>query len=47
MTILAGTLLPSTVLHTGWFQALATFVAINTVIYAALALAHLIPRRRA
>ena len=25
------------VLHTGWFQALAAFVAINTLIYAALA----------
>ena len=47
MTTLAGILLSSDVLHTGWFQALAAFVAINTLIYAALALANLIPRRRA
>ena len=30
-----------------WFQALATFVAINTLVYAGLALAKLFPRRRA
>ena len=47
MIILAGILLPSDLLDTGWFQALAAFVAINTVIYAALAVANLIPRRRA
>ena len=37
----------SSVLHSGWFQALAAFVAINTLVYAALSLAKLIPRRRA
>ena len=47
MISLAGILLSSDLLHTGWFQALAAFVAINTLIYAALALANLIPRRRA
>ncbi len=47
MTILAGILLPSDVLHSQWFQALAAFVAINSLIYAALSLSHLIPRRRA
>jgi hypothetical protein len=47
MTTLAGILLPSTVLHSRWFQALAAFVAVNTLIYAALSLAKLIPRRRA
>ena len=47
MISLAGILLSSDVLETGWFQALAAFVAINTLIYAALALASLIPRRRA
>jgi hypothetical protein len=47
MTPLAGILLPADVLHTGWFQVLATFVAINTLIYATLSLAKLIPRRRA
>jgi len=47
MTVLAGILLPSDVLHSQWFQALAAFVAINTLVYAALSLAKLIPRRRA
>ena len=47
MTTLAGILLPSSVLQSGWFQALAAFVAFNTIIYAALSLAKLIPRRRA
>jgi hypothetical protein len=47
MTIFAGILLPSSVLHSGWFQALATFVAFNTLVFAALSLAKLIPRRRA
>ena len=47
MTSLAGILLPADVLHSGWFQALATFVAINTLIYATLSLAKLIPRQRA
>ena len=47
MTLLAGILLPSSVLRSGWFQALATFVAINTLVYAVLAVAKLIPRRRA
>jgi hypothetical protein len=46
MTIQAGILLSSELLRSGWFQALAAFVAINTIIYAALALAKLIPRRR-
>ena len=41
-----GILLPSSVLDSGWFQALAFFVAINTLIYATLAIAKLIPRRR-
>lgn len=42
-----GILLPSSVLQSGWFQALAVFVAMNTLIYAGLSLAKLIPRRRA
>ena len=44
---LGGILLSSDVLHSGWFQALATFVAINTLVYAGLSLAKLVPRRRA
>jgi hypothetical protein len=47
MTTLAGILLPSSVLHSAWFQALAAFVAFNTLAYAALSLAKLIPKRRA
>ena len=47
MTILAGILLPDDVLGSGWFHALAAFVAINTLVYATLSLAKLIPRRRA
>jgi hypothetical protein len=47
MTIQAGILFSSEVLRSGWFQVLAAFVAINTLIYAGLALAKLFPRRRA
>ena len=47
MTILGGILFSSELLTSGWFQALAAFVAVNTIIYAALAIAKLIPRRRA
>ena len=47
MTIVAGILLPSRVLHEGWYQAFAGFVAVNTIVFAILALAKLIPRRRA
>ena len=45
--MVTGILLPSTVLQSGWFQVLAAFVAINTLIYAGLSLAKLFPRRRA
>jgi hypothetical protein len=45
--ILAGILLPSSVLQSDWYQALAGFVAVNTIIFAILALGKLIPRRRA
>jgi hypothetical protein len=44
---IAGILFSSEVLHSRWFQALAAFVAFNTVLYAALAIKKLIPRRRA
>ena len=46
MTI-AGILFSSEVLHSRWFQALAAFVAFNTLLYATLAIKKLIPRRRA
>jgi hypothetical protein len=40
----AGVLLPASVLGAGWFQVLATFVAINTLIYVTLAVAKSLPR---
>ena len=43
---LPSILLPSTILQSDWFQALALFVAINTLSYASLSLAKLLPRRR-
>ena len=46
MNILAGILFSHEVLESTWFQALAAFVAVNTLVYAALAVAKLIPRRR-
>ena len=47
MTIPLANVLPESVLHAGWYQALAAFVAFNTLLYAALSLWKLIPRRRA
>ena len=47
MTVVAGILLPTSVLQSGWYQALAAFVGVNTIIFAVLALTKLIPRRRA
>lgn len=34
------------VIREPWFEALATFVAFNTIIYVGLALTKLIPRRK-
>jgi hypothetical protein len=42
--IRAGIVLPEAVLHTDVFAILAAFVAINTVIYASLALANVLPK---
>ncbi|MGH3317508.1 MAG: hypothetical protein ACRDO0_15315 [Nocardioidaceae bacterium] len=39
-----GLLLPGATVHTGWFAVLAAFVAINTVMYGALALAKILPK---
>lgn len=47
MIIQAGILFSSEVLRSRWFQVLAAFVAINTLVYAGLALRKLLPRRRA
>jgi hypothetical protein len=42
--IRTGIVLPEAVLHTSVFAILAAFVAINTVIYASLALANVLPK---
>jgi hypothetical protein len=47
MTLLVANVLPSEVLESGWYQALAAFVASNILVFALLALGKLIPRRRA
>lgn len=39
-----GLMLPEATLHNGWFAVLAAFVAINTVMYGALALAKILPK---
>ena len=45
MTILiGGILLPESFLETEFFQVLATFVAINTLMYVTLAIAKMLPR---
>lgn len=40
----AGILLPETFLQSEFFQVLATFVAINTLLYVTLAIAKMLPR---
>lgn len=47
MTLEAGILFSSGILNSDWFQAIAAFVAINTLVYVGLSLLKLIPRRRA
>jgi hypothetical protein len=39
----AGLLFPQSLLDSEWFAVLATFVAINTIMYAALAAAKVLP----
>ncbi len=41
-----GFLLPESVLHSEWFAVLAAFVAVNTLLYLALAVAKLVPKPR-
>ncbi len=41
---LTGLLLPESFMHTQFFLILATLVALNTVIYSALSLIHIIPK---
>jgi hypothetical protein len=40
----AGVVLPEALLFTGWFRVMAAFVAVNTVMYAALAVAKVLPK---
>ena len=44
MTVHLLGVLPESVLHSGWFAVLAAFVAINTVMYVALATATMLPK---
>lgn len=46
MIVPAGFLLPESVLYSDWFGVLATFVAINTVIYVVLGIIKIIPKVR-
>ena len=43
-SVIAGILLPESFLTTEFFQVLATFVAINTLLYLTLAVAKMLPR---
>ncbi|MEY4451879.1 MAG: hypothetical protein RLZZ380_1000 [Actinomycetota bacterium] len=40
----AGLLLPESFMHSQFFVILATLVALNTVIYAALSIVHILPK---
>lgn len=42
----AGLLLPESILQSDWFSALATFVAVNTLIYVAFAAIKIFPAPR-
>lgn len=46
MMLPAGFLLPVELLYTDWFGVLATFVAINTVIYVVLGMIKILPKVR-
>lgn len=39
-----GILFPESIMHAEWFTILATFVAINTVMYGALAVVKVLPK---
>ena len=42
--LLAGVVLPESLMHTQWFAVLSVFVAINTVLYLTLAIIKLLPK---
>ena len=46
IVIVNGILLPASVMQTDWYAALAQFVAVNTLFFGALAVAHLLPAWR-
>ncbi|MHA7175636.1 hypothetical protein ACX80D_03185 [Arthrobacter sp. Sr24] len=43
MSLPTGVVLPESMLHSEWFAVWATFVAINTLMYAALSIAKILP----
>ena len=43
MSVVLGILFPATVLQSGWFQTLAAFVAVNTLVYAAVSVVTILP----
>jgi hypothetical protein len=42
--VLAGVLMPEAIMHSQWFAVLATFVAVNTVLYLTLAIIKILPK---
>jgi hypothetical protein len=42
--LIAGILLPESIMHSQWFAVLSMFVAINTVLYLTLAIIKLFPK---
>ena len=46
IVIVNGILLPASIMQTDWYAALAQFVAVNTLLFGALAVAHLLPAWR-
>lgn len=42
--VLAGVLLPESILWTHWFAVLAGFVAINTLVYVSLSIVKMLPK---
>lgn len=44
MALPTGLVLPESLLHSQWFAVWATFVAINTLMYAALSVAKILPK---
>lgn len=44
MKLPTGVIFPESLLHSQWFAVWATFVAINTLMYAALSVAKILPK---